>query len=84
MIFIIIISRIFFYSEESIMKNFLEFLGNFFIFAQNAPFDLKFLNSELIYWKLLRIPAVRFCCTKQIFLEYFLNDPVSKKEIYLK
>jgi DNA polymerase III epsilon subunit family exonuclease len=55
-------------SDKTVMENFLKFVGNTsLIFAHNAIFDSRFINSELMYWKLPQIKRERFRCSVRIF-----------------
>jgi DNA polymerase-3 subunit epsilon len=52
-----------FNNEKHIMQNFLRFVGDSIILAHNAPFDFKFIDSELEKWSLPPLPLDRYRCT---------------------
>lgn len=54
-------------SDREKLIEFLEFIGNSIIFAHNALFDFRFINKELLFWKLPIIPKIRFRCSMKIF-----------------
>ena len=54
-------------SDKDKLMELLEFIGNCLIFAHNALFDFRFINKELLFWKLPIIPKKRFRCSMKIF-----------------
>lgn len=62
-----------FESDKNIMINLMNFIGDSYIFAHNASFDMQFLNHELNYWNLTEIPIKNFRCTMRIFKNLFEN-----------
>ena len=55
-------------NDKENMMNFKKFIGNSYIFAHNAPFDMNIINNELKYWGMDEIPIKNFRCTMRIFM----------------
>ena len=67
-------------SEKDSLQRFLNFVDDSIIFAHNAVFDMHFINNELLFWKLPKIPASQFRCTMKIFKNVIF--PFSDKKNY--
>ena len=66
-------------SDKKSFENFLNFVGHSLIFAHNAIFDMKFLNSDLKYYGLPQIPRKKFRCSLKIFKNLVKPNSIKKK-----
>jgi len=64
----------FYESDKKVMENFIEFVGDAYIFAHNADFDAGFINYELKFWKLKQLRSDKYRCSCLIFQSLFRND----------
>lgn len=58
-------------SDKQIMENFVDFIGDSYIFCHNSKFDCSFIERELNFWGLKNIPKDRYKCTMQIFKDVY-------------
>lgn len=63
-------------NERQLLINFLTFVDNSIIFAHNASFDCNFINKELEFHKLPKIPKEKFRCTMRIYKKLTVHNKI--------
>jgi DNA polymerase-3 subunit epsilon len=63
-------------NERQLLINFLTFVDNCIIFAHNASFDCNFINKELEFHKLPKIPKEKFRCTMRIYKKFTVQNKI--------
>ena len=74
----------YYFNTKIQLQKLLEFMGNdYYLIGYNLGKNIKFLNSELKYWKLPQIPKERFRCTMAMMQKFFQDNNIKFEKVYL-